>query len=214
MKTIPFPADWPRREHFFHFIDDVRCVVDITHRVDVSQLVQAVRGSGRRFYAVYIHLVSKVVNDHPEFRMTRDELGQPCYFEQVSPSYVIFHEDTETFTGLVTPWTDDFEIFYADLVRDMERYKDDHRRQIPSQISNTFDISCLPWLDYEGFDMHLFGEGTYLAPIVTWGRFSEREGRLEMPVTIELHHAAADGFHLARFFRELERRGNELAQRL
>ena len=72
MKKIPFGPDWPRREHFFHFIEDVRCVVNVTHRVDVTELVQAVRQSGRRFYAVYIALVTQLVNRRSEFRMTRD----------------------------------------------------------------------------------------------------------------------------------------------
>lgn len=168
MKKIPFGPDWPRREHFFHFIEDVRCVVNVTHRVDVTELVQAVRQSGRRFYAVYIALVTQLVNRRSEFRMTRDEQGEPCFFEQVSPSYVIFHRDTETFTALVTPWTGEFESFYDALVRDMERYKNDTRRQIPCGMTEgTFDISCLPWLDFDSFDMHIFGEGTYLPPNMT-----------------------------------------------
>lgn len=215
MKKIPFGPDWPRREHFFHFIEDVRCVVNVTHRVDVTELVQAVRQSGRRFYAVCIALVTQLVNRRSEFRMTRDEQGEPCFFEQVSPSYVIFHRDTETFTALVTPWTGEFESFYNALVRDMERYKNDTRRQIPCGMTEgTFDISCLPWLDFDSFDMHIFGEGAYLPPIITWGRCVRRGGRVEMPVALELHHAAADGFHMARFFRELEEEGRALAKKL
>ena len=105
MKKIPFGPDWPRREHFFHFIEDVRCVVNVTHRVDVTELVQAVRQSGRRFYAVCIALVTQLVNRRSEFRMTRDEQGEPCFFEQVSPSYVIFHRDTDTLTSLFTHLT-------------------------------------------------------------------------------------------------------------
>ena len=57
-------------------------MVNVTHRVDVTELVQAVRQSGRRFYAVYIALVTQLVNRRSEFRMTRDEQGEPCFFEQ------------------------------------------------------------------------------------------------------------------------------------
>jgi chloramphenicol O-acetyltransferase type A len=37
-----------------------------------------------------------------------------------------------------------------------------------------------------------------------WGKWEEREGRLMMPVTLKLHHATGDGYHLSRFFLELE----------
>ena len=50
MKKIPFGPDWRRRGPFFDFIEDVRCVVNVTRRVGVTELVQAVRQSGRRFY--------------------------------------------------------------------------------------------------------------------------------------------------------------------
>ena len=69
---------------------------------------------------------------------------------------------------------------------------------------NTFDVSCLPWVRYRSFDMHIFDSGTYLAPVVTWGKY-EREGdRTVLPVSLNIHHAVADGFHLSRFFLELQ----------
>ena len=190
-------------------------MVNVTHRVDVTELVQAVRQSGRRFYAVYIALVTQLVNRRSEFRMTRDEQGEPCFFEPVSPSYVIFHEDTETFTALVTPWTGEFRAFTTPWCATWSDIKTTPAAQIPCGMTEgTFDISCLPWLDFDSFDMHIFGEGTYLPPIITWGRCVRRGDRVEMPVALELHHAAADGFHMAGFFRELEEEGRALAKKL
>ena len=57
---------------------------------------------------------------------------------------------------------------------------------------------------YRHFDVHVFDQGTFLAPVVTWGRYEEERGRLIMPLTMNIHHAVADGFHLSRFFREVQ----------
>ena len=69
---------------------------------------------------------------------------------------------------------------------------------------NTFDVSCLPWVRYRSFDMHIFDSGTYLAPVVTWGKYAREGARTVLPVSLNIHHAVADGFHLSRFFLELQ----------
>lgn len=33
--------------------------------------------------------------------------------------------------------------------------------------SNYFDVSCLPWVKHKHFDVHVFDEGTFLAPVIT-----------------------------------------------
>jgi len=57
---------------------------------------------------------------------------------------------------------------------------------------------------YQHFDVHVFDEGTFLAPVITWGRYEKEQGKLVMPLTMNIHHAVADGFHLSRFFREVQ----------
>ena len=37
-----------------------------------------------------------------------------------------------------------------------------------------------------------------------WGKYQEEKGRMIMPVTTSVHHAVSDGFHLSRFFNELQ----------
>lgn len=40
---------------------------------------------------------------------------------------------------------------------------------------------------------------------VSWGRYREENGRLVMPVSVRLNHAAADGYLIANVFRLLQR---------
>ena len=52
--------------------------------------------------------------------------------------------------------------------------------------------------------MHVFDEGQYLAPVVTWGKYISQNDKIIMPLTMNIHHAVADGFHLCRFFTEIQ----------
>ena len=36
------------------------------------------------------------------------------------------------------------------------------------------------------------------------GKFYEAEGRVKMPVTLQIHHAVADGYHCSLFFEAVE----------
>lgn len=65
-------------------------------------------------------------------------------------------------------------------------------------------MSCLPWVRYRHFDVHVFDQGRFLAPVITWGRFEPEGSKLVLPLTMNIHHAVADGFHLSRFFNEVQ----------
>lgn len=53
---------------------------------------------------------------------------------------------------------------------------------------------------------------TTLAPVVTWGKYELQQGRLKMPLTMNIHHAVADGFHLSRFFTEVQEQMDALIE--
>lgn len=113
---------WSRKNVFNHFIKDVRCVMCLTADVDVTSLVQSCKSANYRFYPVYIYLVSKTVNQHSEFKMGYDKNGNVGFWNSISPSYIVFHNEDRAFTKLVTEFTPDFAVFYQRVINDMERH--------------------------------------------------------------------------------------------
>lgn len=202
---------WKRKDIFTHFIGDVKCVMCLNVTVDVTDLVTACKQKGYRFYPVFIYLISKIVNCHEEFKMGYDAQGNVGFWERVDPSYVVFHPEDELFTRLITEFSSDFITFYERVLKDMEEHKNKRGHEIPYPNRNTFDVSCLPWVHYNAFDMHIFDSGTYLAPVITWGKYENHGGKITMPLTMQLHHAAADGFHLGRFFSQVEKESVQLS---
>lgn len=212
MKFNPIDfASWPRAALFKFYLNDMRCVMTLTANVDVTALVCACKNASYRFYPSFIYIVSTIVNNRTEFRTGYDNNGQPGIWDVVWPSYIVFHADYERFTRLVTPYTPDFQAFYADVVADMARHESKRGFETGPAPPNIFDISCLPWLHYNALDFHMFDEGKYLAPVITWGKYTEINGLMQMPLTLQIHHAAADGFHAARFFTDVEQAITALA---
>ena len=195
---------WERGPVFRHFIDDLRCVMSLTVDLEISRFLKRLSASGFPFYPAMIWAVSNVLNAHAEFRYGWDDQGRLVLWDRIEPYYAHFHPDRETFAKLVTPFSSDLETFHRRFLEDRTRYAALDHFDLTDVPPNTFDVSCLPWVRYRSFDMHIFDSGTYLAPVVTWGKYDPERDRTILPVSLNIHHAVADGFHLSRFFLELQ----------
>lgn len=191
---------WPREEYFVHYMTEVPCSYSMTVSLDIT----AVKQAGCQLYPAILYGLSRVVNAHEEFRMALDAEGNPGIFDVVHPCYTIFHRDTETFSTIWTPYTEDYADFCTAYEQDQRNFGVVHRFEAkPHPPENTFSVSMLPWESFEGFHLHLPKGNGYLAPIFTLGRYQEEGGRYRIPLAAQVHHAVCDGFHLCRMLGEL-----------
>lgn len=195
--------EWDRGRLFEAYIERMRVVMSLTADVNAASLLKFTKANGLKFYPAMIWAVSKTVNARDEFKYGWNERGELIKWDFVSPSYAEFHKDDEKCMKTVTEYSDDLFDFHARFLKDREKYKNS-RGFVANQPPNSFDVSCLPWLRYRSFDMHVFDDGKFLASVVTWGKYERDGGRCLMPLTMNIHHAVADGFHLAWFFIELQ----------
>lgn len=64
----------------------------MTVKLDITKL----RESGVKIYPAMLYLLAQTVNAHDEFRMSFDEQGNVGVFDEMSPCYADFHDDTQT----------------------------------------------------------------------------------------------------------------------
>ena len=195
--------EWSRGSLFQFYIEKLRIVMSLTVDINVAPLITYTKKNDLKFYPAMIWVVSKVINSHDEFKYSWDTDGNLIRWDSISPSYTVFNRDDECFSKFVTEYTDDIFEFYQRTVDDQRKYQEE-RAIIGNQPQNFFDVSCLPWVKYKHFDVHVFDEGKFLAPVLTWGKYEVQNGNALMPLTMNIHHAVADGFHLSRFFNEVQ----------
>lgn len=195
---------WDRGEVFRFFIDNMRNVMSMTVDIDVTPLVMFVKANGLKFYPTMMWVVSNVINLHDEFKYGWNEDGKLIQWNYVSPYYADFRESDESFVKLVTEYSEDLNEFHSRFLSDRVKYKDFKDFDLKDVPKNTFDVSCMPWVKYKNFDIHVFDSGMYLAPVVTWGKYENVNSRIIMPLSMNIHHSVADGFHLCRFFNEVQ----------
>lgn len=197
--------NWPRKSHYEYFTRQIKCGYSLTAPLDVTELLRFLGRKGLRFYPSFLYLTSRAVNAAVEFRMALDERGRPGYWDVVHPVHTIFHQDDKTFSDIWTYYDPDFSAFYKNLERDLDAYKDIKGiKTKPGQPRNFFCVSCTPWLSYTGYSTGIPGGDPNLFPIIAFGKFTENRGRYTLPLTVTIAHAAADGYHVNRFFLELQ----------
>lgn len=195
-----------RRGVFRHFSEDCKCSVSITNRVDVTALRQWSKRTDTRFYINFLYVLSHALNAREDYRLMWDWQNERLLcWDKINPTQYVFHADTETFTLAYTEYDPDYAVFYARALADLEAAQKTRDYGLDSEHHpNWFDASCVPWLHYDALHVELPDGNLYFSPIVNWGAYQEENGRLMMPVTVRLNHAAADGYQIARVFRLIE----------
>lgn len=188
-----------RSEYLSYFTKDVPCTFSLCVDIDIT----IIKRSSFKLYPVMIFLITKVANEIENFRMSFDKEGNFGIYEYVNPSYTILNDD-KSFSSIYTKITDDFLIFYQNILSDMKKYQNKSsmlpQKNMPKNLLN---ISTLPWINFTSFNLNLQNGYNYLLPIFTIGKFIKKDGNYMMPLSIQAHHGTSDGYHVGLFLKKL-----------
>lgn len=194
--------NWPRKPLYDYYLQTLKVVMSLTVDIDVTKLVAFGKKHSIHFYPLMIWVVSKVINNREEFKYNYDSEGNLILWDRVFPSYTDFYKNDQNFSKMATEYCDDVHAFCKRVMDD--RIANIEKRGFLEQPANCFNISCLPWVHYSHVDLHIFDEGKTLCPMVIWGKYQEQDGKIMLPLSLQIHHAVADGFHLSRFFTDVQ----------
>lgn len=203
--------NWPRREHYKYYTEQLKVEFNMTANVDVKALLEFCHSNGYNFYPTLIYCVTRTINRIENFRMFKDTDGKLCVWEKVVPNYTIFHEDDHTFSDCWTDYSEEFEVFYQDITSDMQRYA--HKKGIKvkdGQPPNFYCFSAAPWTTFTGYGSKVTDGVPMYFPVITAGKYEECGDKINLPVNITIAHAVADGYHVGLFFQYLQEEVNEL----
>lgn len=209
MNTQFHPIDkstWVRSIYFDYYHSQIKCKYNLNANLDITHLVTQQKAKGLRFFPVMLYVIMKAVNQNKEFRMSFNKDGQLGYWEEVVPCYTLFHPETKTFTDIWSEYSDDFATFYQTVISDMERYRNVTGviKARPHQPANFCPVSCLPWLSYTAFAQDTYAENKLLFPLIKFGKYFEADEKIQIPVSVFVSHAVADGYHTCKLINDMQ----------
>ena len=196
---------WNRKEHFEFFSRMASPYFGITTEVDCTIAYDNAKENGNSFFAHYLHKSMIAVNSVEELRL-RIVDNKVALFEKINAGATAGRADG-TFGFIFVNFYDDFETFNKELQNEIQtvlnstglRLNDDDIKK------DLIRHSTIPWTSFTGLLHPTNFDRTESVPKITFGKFSIREGKKYLPVSIEAHHGLVDGFHLAKYLSEFQR---------
>lgn len=207
-----YPLDlhsWPRMQTFNYYTQMAPTTYTVTVMIDVTILRNTLKQKAYKFFPAYLYLVTRAINKQQELRIGVHN-GILGYWNNLTPAYPQFHDDDKTTSLLWTEYNDCFQTFYESYIEDTSKYGSSHgilsSKGLP--LPNAYIISCIPWFSFNSFSLHNHNIKDYYLPSFEAGKFVESCGRTQMPLSVTVHHATTDGYHLKLFFDEIQRTMN------
>ncbi|SIT23207.1 chloramphenicol O-acetyltransferase type A [Chryseobacterium ureilyticum] len=204
MKIVDIES-WNRKEHFEFFSGMESPYFGFTTEVDCTKAYDKAKENGYSFFAYYFHKSMVAINTVDELKLRIDD-GKVIQFDTVHAGSTIGRPDG-TFGFSFTHFSEDFETFNAELQEEIKGVHNSTGLRLSNERLGKDHIrhTTIPWNSFSAI-LHPtnFNTGESI-PKIAFGRFSSRDGKKFLPVSIEAHHGLADGIHLAKYVEEFQR---------
>lgn len=193
---------WPRAAQFHFFRTYDRPHYAVTSRLDVTHLM-ARKAAGVSPYRSCLYAIGAGLHAVPELCM-RFRGSVVARHQMVTLSMTV-PTDAGSFGYAYVPYMSDFKAFDVQARALIEAAANGGALDANSgQRDDLAYLSCMPWLDYTAINNALPGPDDCI-PRVTWGKFVEHDGRWDMAMTLEVHHALVDGAQVGAYFAGVQR---------
>lgn len=202
---------WGRAEMYRFFSSVSNPYYMVTFRQDVTEIYNFAKSRGISFYYAMVYLVTKAVNSVEAFSYTIRE-GEVYRIDRRKPSFTDLKKGSDRFHIVTMPADGTIDGFCSAAAE-----KSSSQTEficMEAESDELIYLSCLPWLDITGITNEHDMRGPYAAddciPRVSWGKYTECDGRRVLGMSVEVNHKMIDGLHIGMFSEKL----TELAKAL
>ncbi|MDZ4747346.1 MAG: chloramphenicol acetyltransferase [Saprospiraceae bacterium] len=189
--------NWARIDHFRFFRQFEEPFFGVTVEIDCTKAYHACKARDCSFFLYYLHKSLLAANYVEPFRYRI--IDEEVYvYDQVNASPTINRPDG-TFGFAYMNFEQDFHIFLINARIEMERVR--HAKGLAPAIAgeNVIHYSSLPWINFTAVSHARSFSFKDSIPKITFGKMKETDGKKLMPVSIHVHHALMDGWHVGQF---------------
>ena len=197
----------PRAAQFEYFMSLPSPHVNITVNVDITHLHRVVKEQGYPFFLSLLYCAINAANAVPEFRR-RIKDGQVVEFENCLSSHTVAL-DNGSYCYCEIDCSKPFGEYLPYAMEKVAQAKQNPVLQDQADTAQLYFVSSLPWLTFTSLQHPTTGP-LDCNPRITFGKYFEQNGKILMPLNLELHHALADGIHIARYYETFDRLVSEM----
>ncbi|WP_046243229.1 chloramphenicol acetyltransferase [Hymenobacter terrenus] len=206
MKQLIDFATWPRHEHFTFFSAFDEPFFGLVAEVDCTRAYAEAQQLGVSFFLYYLHCSLQAAHEVEEFRC-RIEQGQVYRYDRIHASATIGRPDRTFGFSFIEQHNNlaDF-IVAANAEIDAVQHSTGLRLNESTARPDVIHYSAVPWVRFTGLSHARSFHRPDSAPKISFGQTYQEGGTMRMAVSVNVHHALADGYHVGLFLEAFQRR--------
>jgi len=196
-------ASWPRREVFEFFRDFDKPYFNICTRLDVTELIAFIRNSGIAGVSLAYHYFAlRAANAIEPFRYRLSE-GRVLVHPVIHGGTTVLLPN-ESFALAYFEYSEDFEKFAGMAGDAINAVRSGDGVFRPHPNDDMIHFTTLPWVSFTSMSHARNWGREDTVPKFAFGKFEKQNERTLLPISVEVHHALMDGFHLGQYLTLLE----------
>lgn len=193
---------WARKEHFHFFRQFDEPFFGLTVKMECTNAYKTSKQISNSFFLYYLHCSLAAANEIEEFRYSIKD-DKVWVYDEVHASPTINRPDGTFGFGYIE-FDPDFQAFKSKAAIAMEEVRNS-KSLMPAVLGeNVIHYSSIPWIDFTSLSHARSFKYKDSCPKISFGKMTEENGRRFMPVSVHVHHALMDGYHVGRFLERFQ----------
>ena len=199
-----------RRDRFDLFNSFESPLLNITFNLEVPEFRPFCKKEGHPPFHFFLYVLFQSLMKIENFRY-RIYQNKVIMIDRLIPSYTVMNQnDVLNFTRF--EHSEDLETFIQRSLKAREESTTSDRllhsatEFTEREIKDYVFITSIPWLDFTSIQHPVKKLSSVDIPSIAWGKFrNEKEGKIVMPFSVQVHHGFVDGFHIHQLAQEISK---------
>jgi chloramphenicol O-acetyltransferase type A len=194
--------EWKRSKHFDFFKKFKNPYFNICTDIEITNTYSYTRKNKISIFTAVLFAVMKTCNYFEEFRY-RIENDRIKVHKLIHPGITIL-SDNDVYYTCTFDYKERFKEFLEEYNNAIDRAKKEFLLdEKQKERDDLVFISSLPWMTFTSVTNPMDGNPLDSIPRFIVGKLYKREGKILMPISVQVNHCLMDGVHVAKFFFKL-----------
>jgi chloramphenicol O-acetyltransferase type A len=198
---------WERKDHYNFFKNFDEPFFGVIVDLDCTSAYKYCKENGFSFFLYYLHKSLLAANEIEPFKYRIiDE--KVMVFDNVTASATI-NRPNGTFGFSYMDYFEKFLEFEESAKKEIDRIQNSSGLVPAVSGENVIHYSSIPWIKFTSISHARSFSFKDSCPKISFGKMTDNNGKKEMPMSIHVHHALMDGFHVGEYIEKFQRLMNE-----
>lgn len=205
----PFPVKgWEREEHFHFFRNLAQPFFNVHTEIEISNLYHYCKKNKLSVFLGYLHAATEAIRKTDNF-LLRLEGDAVVKYEAVDISTTVL-KNNKTVSFVHLPHHHDLHSYCKEASAIIDEVKQTTGLFYGYNGPDLVHATTLPWFKFNGMEHATTNDPDDAIPKLAFGKLEVKDARVLLPMSVRVHHALADGYHIHLFMKHLEETLNTL----